>query len=307
MQSKLLRTLAAALGISALLIALIAAHPATTSAANLTGGNYTYVIDGEEVTFMFDPVVRKEGLLLPTEVFTEFGIKLDGTSTREISMTKDDLIAKVTVGSTQVNLAGQTKALATAPLRLNGRVFLPADLLKEFGVDFAQDGTMIFMRQLVEKMPEAKKLTDEEWGAFKTARGFTTNLRSDSNIYLITDMMLLNKEMVNTTNIGVSYGMRARLHQLMETNTLVLVRLTNPGNKAGGMQTAGTYLVDDLHNQYDVAQVIDIGEGLLNAKLVPNAERWGVLAFPKLPASVTKLTVYYDANTGIVGTFPVTQ
>lgn len=307
MKSKLLRTLAAALSVGALVTALVAAHPATTSAANLTGGNYTYVINGEEVTFMFDPVVRKEGLLLPTEVFTEFGIKVDGTATREVTLTKDDLGVKVTVGSNRIDLGGTAKNVVTSPLRLNGRVFLPADLLKEFGVDFVQDGTMLFMTPLVKEMPKVQTLLSSQWDAFKGTRGFSNNIKSDAGVFMMGDVMLLDSYMVNTTNIGVTYGMRARLNSMLETNTLILVRLSNLTSRSGGMQTAGAYLVDDQRNQYDLIQVLDIGQGLLTAKLAPGADRMGVLVYPKLNDSIKSFSMFYDANIATLGTFPVTK
>lgn len=51
----------------ALRVALLA-RP--TGAAPLTGGTTVYVIGGEEVTFTYDPISRKDGLLVPADVFT---------------------------------------------------------------------------------------------------------------------------------------------------------------------------------------------------------------------------------------------
>lgn len=304
MKSKFMRSLLAVLGIGALLIALVAVNPTTTTAANLSGGTYTYLINGEEVTFMFDPVVRKEGLLLPTEVFQTFGIAIDGATTKTPSVSKDGLIGKMTLGSNQIDLGGRLVTLVTAPLRLNGRLFLPADLLKEFGIDFVQDGTMIVMRPLVEKMPPAETMTPAEWNALKSLRGFTANIKADTNVYMTTDFTLLNEKMINTTNIGISYGIRAKLNAMLQTNTLMLVRVSNYSGKAGAMQTAGTFLVDDLRTQYDVTQVMDIGQGLLTAKVAPGADRWGVLVFPKVPDSVVSLALYYDAHASVLGNLP---
>ncbi|MDF2630808.1 MAG: hypothetical protein K0R39_4639 [Symbiobacteriaceae bacterium] len=307
MKSKYLRTLVAALSIGALLVALVTAMPNTTSAANLTGGNYTYVINGEEVTFMFDPVVRKEGLLLPTEVFTQFGIKLEGLNTRNITLSKDDFVTRLTLGANQALVGEQSKVILPAPLRLNGRVFLSAELLKEYGIDFAQDGTMLFMRPLVETMPEVVTWLPSQWDAFFTTRGFTANLKSDAGVFFEGRLALVDTDMANSTNMTGSYGTRARLLSLMETHTLVMIKISNFTNRSGGLQTAGFYLVDDQRRQYDMAQVVDIGQGLLNGKLAPASDRVGLIAFPKVPGTVKSLTLWYDANAAQVGIFPVTK
>ncbi|HWI61088.1 MAG TPA: stalk domain-containing protein [Symbiobacteriaceae bacterium] len=306
MKFKSMRSLLAVLGIGALLVALVAVVPSATQAANLTGGNYTYLINGEEVTFMFDPVVRKDGLLLPTEVFQQFGIAVAGATTRTPSVSKDDLVVKLNLGSTQVDLAGQVRTVATAPLRLNGRLFLPADLLKEFGIDFVQDGTMVIMRPLVEEMPKALTLTEAQWDAFTDNRGFRTNLKTDAGVFVMAEMILLNKDVINSTNMG-SYGTRAKLLSMLETNTLILVQVSNLSTRSGGLQTAGAYLVDDLRRQYDNPQVIDIGQGLLTAKLSPGADRMGVMAFPKVADNAKSVSMFFDTNIANVGTFPVVK
>ncbi|HYF78399.1 MAG TPA: stalk domain-containing protein [Symbiobacteriaceae bacterium] len=304
MKSKLLRTLAATLSVGALVTALVAANPTTTSAANLTGGNYTYVIDGEEVTFLFDPVVRKEGLLLPTEVFQHFGIKVQDAATKNPSVYTDSLTIKLTLGSTQADMGGTVRTVSTAPLRLNSRLFLPSDLLKEFGVEFSQDGTMVVMRELTDEPVALETQTPSEWDAYFTNRGFTANVKSDGNAYMVGKVALLNAAMINSTQFPITYGTRAKLHSLLQTNTLVLVDLSNTTNRSGGMQTAGAYLLDDQRNQYDLVQVFDLGQGLLNAKLAPGADRMGVLVYPKLAGTATSASIFYDANMAPLGTFP---
>jgi hypothetical protein len=303
MKSKYLRTLVAALSIGALLVALVTSTPTPTEAANLTGGNYTYLIDGEEVTFTFDPIARKDGLLLPTEVFQKFDITIEGGTTRNITLSKAGVSAKVTVGSTTYSLNGQPQDLNTAPLRLNGRAFLPADLLPEFGVDMSQDGNYISLSNYTNKLFRVEKLSDEEWNTLKGFRGFTAMVKADSGVNLYGEFWLLNEKMITAENLNITYGNRARLLGLLETKTLVLAKLSNMSNKAGGLVTGGLYLIDNKRNQYDLTSVVDIGYGLVSNKLAPAGDRYGVLAFPKLPTTTVNAILYYDNSGASIGTF----
>jgi hypothetical protein len=302
---KRFRTLLAVLSIAALLVTAVAFRPVSTSAANLTGGNYTYLVNGEEMTFTFDPVVRKDGVLLPLEVFQQFGITMDGGQLSTFMLSKEAVVAKLTVGTTTVVLNGNAQSVSTAPVRLNGRIFIPSDLLKEFGVDFAQDGNYISLRSFVGTMPRTQSLTDSEFNALQNRVGILNqSLKADSGSYLNADFLLLNADLVNTTNLGLSFGVRARLLSMLETNTLVYVRLSNLSNKAGALVTASTYLVDNLRNQYDVLNVMDLGSGLLTNKVVPGATRTGVLVYGKVPGTAELLSVYYDPNGTSLRTFP---
>jgi|GEM_PF-1710412 len=303
MKTKFMRSLLAVLGIGALLVALVAYNPSTTTAANLTGGQYTYLIDGEEVAFTFDPIAKKDGLLLPTEVFQKFDVIIEGGTTRNIILSKGTVRVNLTIGSTVFDLGGQPKALSTAPIRLNGRVFLPSELLREFGVDFTQDGNFISMRGFTDKYVDVKDLSTSEWGNLKGTLGFNNMVKLDSGVNVNGDFWMLTPSLITASNLNISYGNRARLLGLFETNSLVLVNLSNVSNKAGALVTATTYLIDDQRNQYDVQSVIDIGYGLLNSKLAPSADRLGVLVFPKLPASAVNAILYYDTNGYGLGTF----
>lgn len=302
--NKTIRRVGLALGTGALVLAL--ALPFTTGksdAANLTGGTYTYVINGEEVTFPFDPIVRKDGLLVPVEVFQQFGVTVDNPLNKSFSLKKNSVTATLTLGTTTYTLNGSNAAVATTPLRLNGRLFLPADLLKEFGVESSQDGNYVFLRAYVDGGATIKQTTDSDLTGFKMGRNFTTSVKLDSNGYANGEMTLLSQDILTSAALNISYGARARLQGMLATNTLVLAKLSNFTGKSGAMATAGTYLVDDQRTQYDLQQVIDIGNGLLSNKLAPGADRVGVLVFPKVNLTANNLVLYYDNNGGSLGTF----
>lgn len=298
-----LRQAVALIAASALLLTLVVSLPGSAGAANLTGGNYTYVINGEEETFAFDPVNRKDGLLLPAEVFQRFGVSVEGALTRTITLKKADVVATLTLGSTTFELQGQPEAVASAPLRLNGRLFLPADLLKHFGVEYSLDGTFVILRNYVGGDVASRELSDAEFNALKSARTFSASTRTDSSIYLTAEFTLLNEELLAAANLGISYGTRARLQGLLETNTLVMVKLSNTAFKAGALLTSGLYLVDSQRNQYELVSTVDFGKGSITSKIAPGADRTGVLVFPKVAGNAGTLTLYYDSNGATLGSF----
>ncbi|MGE5676151.1 MAG: stalk domain-containing protein [Mycobacterium leprae] len=304
--AKSMRKVLAIVGTLALLVALVASFTGRSQAANLTGGQYTYVINGEESTFPFDPIIRKDGLLLPAEVFQRVGIQVAGLTTKQITMTKDTVTEVVNVGTTAGTLNGVADNVATAPLRLNGRVFLPASVLADFGVDVTQDGTFVIIRNYTDGLQKATTLSDADWSNKSGAKSFTASLKADSNIYLSGTFTFLTPDLINTTNIGLNYGARARLLSLIQSNSLVLVHLSNTAFKSGAL-TTGLYLVDGNRNEYDLIQAFDAGQGLVTSKLAPGADRIGVLVFPKIQNLNTTLTLYYDANNGTVGSFTSLQ
>lgn len=305
--TKRMRTLAAMVLTLALLVAVVVANPRTSSAANLTGGNYTYLIDGEEYRFTYDPVVRKDGLLLPVEVFTEFGIDVKGAQGKDITVYTRDVTAKLTLGSTTLGLDGTVRKVTTAPLRLNGQLFLPADLLTQFGIDLVQDGTMIIMKSYAKPELETVTLNESEWTTLLQDRGFFENIRADSGMYLNAQFALVDEKMLSATNLGITFGQRVKLYDLLRSNTLVYVKLSNHATRAGSMLVTGTYLVDADRRQYEITDLIDIGSGKLDGKLAPYADRAGLLVYPKVPIGVRTLTVYYENNQAVIGTLVTTK
>jgi len=303
MVSKHIKKVAALMAVLLLLVAVVASAVGSASAANLTGGTYTYVMNGEEFSFSVDPLIRKDGVLLPAEVFGQFGITMEGALTRSVILKKDSVRVRITVGSTTVDVNGAPATVPTAPMRLNGRLFLPADLLKEFAIEFSQDGTIVTMRDYADGTPAVKSGTSAEVGTLKIGRNFVSSVKADTTIYLNGEFTLLTPELVADTSLGVTYGMRARLQNLLQTNTLVLVKLSNTSFRAGAMVTSGLYLVDDHRVQYDLSSVLDIGGGLVSSKIAPGADRQGVLVYPRLQGTSSILSAYYDANNGTLGSF----
>lgn len=304
MNKKLIATLL----VGAMLLATAAlAWPKQSQAATLSGGTYTYVVDGEEVTFPLDPIVQKNGVLLPLDVFTSLGVSVNGALEKEVVLSYGPVSAKLTVGRVTAEVMGETKPLPVAPVRLNGRLFLPAQLLESFGIAFSQEGNYVTLTRYVAKMPALTKLSPAEWRALKDDRTVRASVKADSAIYLDGEFTLLNAAMLADENLPLDYGTRARLMGLLETNSLLLVTLSNKSLKSGALQTTGIYLVDQYRNQYEVTGTIDVGQGLISNKVAPAADRMGVLLLPKLESGAGPIKLYYEGNGTIIGQFVTGQ
>jgi hypothetical protein len=291
------------IGTAALLVALVGGVAGTSSAANLTGGQYTYVLNGEEVTFPFDPVKLTNGLLIPVDVFQRFHVEVEHPLEHNVTLRRADVTATVTMGTPTFTLNGEPATLESAPLRLNGRLFLPAGLLKHLGVEYSSEGTFVVLRDSGDGMPYVREVTQVDYDRMRGMSSFTASVKADSGIMLDGDFTLLNEDLLIASANGLDYGTRARLFTLLKTNTVVLVTLSNNAGKAGGVVENGFFVVDDQRNQYELESVVATSAGLITAKIAPSANRTGVLVFPRVSPKATALSLYYDPNGSDLGVF----
>lgn len=299
---KSLRRFSLVIGAAVILALLVAVMVSPTAAAPLTGGNTTYLIGGEEVAITFDPVSRKDGLLLPVEVFERFKITVQDSTTRTPTVRRGDVSVRVSLGSTAVAIGTATKTISPAPLRLNGRIFLAADLLKEFGIEYNQDGAYLTLRDLADALDVSPA---SNFAAAKASQTFTAIIKSDTGSTMLdSEFTLLTPEIVSNVEFSKDFGLRVRLLRMLETNTLLLVRIRNEfSTRAVGWQAAGLYLVDDLRNQYDfTGQVVEV-QGDVTTRFAPTAEKVSVMVYPKTAPGFQKVTVYFDPNAASIGSF----
>lgn len=285
-----------------LLLMLLVFSSGPVTAATLSGGTYTYVVNGEEVRFAFDPIKVADGLLLPIEVFEHFQVTAESTG-RSIIMKRHGETALLTLGSETYALNGQAATMSGAPLRLNGRLFVPADLLGRFGVEFSQDETLIVMDDLAPDILPLKEYTPAELDLLKRGRSFSASIRVSSGGYMQAAFTLLSPDLIKASNLPISIWDRARLHRLLKTHTLVMVNLSNTSFKVGKLNAESVYLVGDDRTQYDLVSTVDLGPGSITATLVPGADRSGVLVFPKVGVNTNLLSLYYEPNEAILATF----
>lgn len=302
MRFRLVRWLAV-IGMAALLLGVGLPTTDKSMAATLTGGTYTYVVEGEEVSFVFDPVMINEQILLPSEVFEHFGIEVERAESREIRLGGGGVTVRINLGAVVADVDGRPEPIGVAPMRLNDRLFLPAELLRFFGIEFIHDGTYLLMRRYVAPNLSVRPYNDEEYASLRSGRHLVTTVRSDTNIQLDAEFTLLNAELLGSANLGLTYETRVQLHDLMTSHTLLLVKVSNRFVRAGRLLTADLFLVDDQRRQYEVVDIVDIGQGPLDERVVPTGDRKGVLLFPKLAPGAERASLYYDPNAGMIGTF----
>jgi len=297
-QRKTLVTLLAA----TFLLGLVALTPGDSSAANLTAGNYTFLLEGEEVTFTVDPVSRRDGLLAPAEVFVKVGIPVTGQQTRSYTLQTQNVTVKATLGSPFIEVNGKQEVLPLYPVRLNGRLFLPLELLRFFSIEYVADGNYVSMRDVTKDLPLVRALPSNEYESLRRDRVLTANTKLDTNIYVDVTFTLLGHDLLSATNLDLPITTRINLMVMAQTSTLVMVNVSNTSFRSGALPTAGLFLVDSGRRQYEVTSVLNIGDGLVTGKLAPGADRTGILVFPKVAANAQRLTVYYEPNGGPIGT-----
>lgn len=290
------------LGAAALLLALSWPLIPVGRAATLTGGTYTYIISGEEVAFTFDPIRLQDQLLLPSELFGHFGIQL-AESGRQIRLDRASVVVELEPGQPVALVGGRVEPLGAGAVRLNGRLFLPAELLRFFGIAFAQDGTFLLMREYAPSPVAPVKLPAEEYTKLRAGRSITTSLRADNQVQLQAEFTLLSPGLIQAANLELSAEVRARLLDLAKSRSLLLVQLSNRSIKAGSLVVSDLFLLDDQRNQYAPIEVVDLGPGRIDERLVPTVDRLGLILYPKLSGDATRAFLYYDPNAGNLGTF----
>lgn len=290
------------LGVAGLLLALSWPLIPVGRAATLTGGSYTYIIGGEEVAFTFDPIRIQDQVLLPSELFGHFGIHL-AESGRQITLDRASVVVELEPGQPVALVDGRVEPLGAGVVRLNGRLFLPAELLRFFGIAFAQDGTFLLMREYAPSPVAPVKLSAEEYTKLRAGRSITTSLRADNQVQLQAEFTLLSPDLIQAANLELSAEVRARLLDLAKSRSLLLVQLSNRSIKAGSLVVSDLFLLDDQRNQYAPIEVVDLGPGRIDERLVPTVDRLGLILYPKLSGDATRASLYYDPNAGNLGTF----
>jgi len=309
--SKISRRLVV-LAVLVAVLALVFSVP-TTQAATLTSGNYTYVVGGEETVFPFDPIVKKDGFLLPVDVFTSLGITVDNPQKKSMSITRDKVTVNVTLGQPWVTLQDGTQInVAPVPMRVSGRVFLPVQILAELSIDVQTDSSIITLRDLGSALTGVSGYPDPT--TFATAKQnatLTGVVKSTEGPYLNIDVTYLTPALAASPALVADAGTRSRLVRMLDTNTLLLVHLKNTygGNRGLTFNPSTLYIFDNTGMQYEYAgTTIDV-QGSISTKVAPTVDKYGILAFQKVSINASSLSYYLDSNPGLLQTLtlPVKQ
>jgi len=280
---------------------LVVTLSAAALAAPLSGGNTIYVIDGEDRSFTFDPIVMREGILLPEEVLLYLGLKVTvAEDSKGLTVERGAVRAELRLGQTQATVNGATLNLPPGPLRLIGKLFLPATLLEEFGFDIASEGSMLQIRDLAAGITLANPPAAyaDLWEQRTLRASVPTD---DARPYLDLEVTYLTPELVSSERFAASFRQRVECLSLLKTNTLLLVRAANRSSRSATLSPASLMLVDETTGQqYDVEQTL-AHNGLIHEKMAAGAVKSSVLVYPKLPEGLESVLLFSDTKGAAVG------
>lgn len=282
-----------------LVLLVVLALTAPASAGIMTTGSYTYMLRGNQIDYAVDILPVKGGYLVPPDVLESF--QLTPTVTGEnIVLKRGPVRVELRLGSDIARVDGRQLVTKAAPSYISGRLFLPAEVLPELGISMEVDGRVVLLTDHVKAITELGSGSPNFQAAWN---GHSTqgSLRLDGQ-YAYGTFTVLTKDLLSDPGLQISWGVRQRLLDLLETRTLVYVHLRNTGIKAISLDPAKMILVDPNGQQYDYLKLEVPVEGTVSAPVAPGAHRASVLAFPKVEADYVSL--YHDAAGNVIGTVP---
>lgn len=287
-----------------LLATLLLITAASTGAmgAPLSGGNTIYIINGEDIAFTFDPIVRADGVLIPDEVARWLGLTVTEAE-KSLTVTRGKVTAQLTLGQTWAVVDGRPMHLSPGPVRVIGKLFLPADLLKEFGLSVSLEGNLMEIRDLTAGLQFPEGLSREDYEAQLMRRTVRGRVRSDEGRpYLDLEFLWLTPEMVASEQFRATFRQRVEYLSLLQSNSLALVTVVNRSNGTVTLTPGSLMLVDEASgDQFDVERTLDY-QGLISEKVAPQARKASVLVYPKVPEGLDRLVLFSDTNQASLGT-----
>lgn len=294
---------ALALGLAVAGSALRAAAPAQ---AAVPTGTATYLVDGEERLFSLDPIQRQGGLLIPAEVLTRLGVQVDGPDARrQVTLSRQGLAITVRLGSTAAHTAAGPVTLGTAPFRQGGYLYVPLELADGLGYAHRSEGAAVVeLRDLLAPSPAAPAGVDDALYAQLEQRLTQAVTYRLGSVYAVADLIRVTPELAASAGWTADGALRAQALDLLDQYTVIEVRLRNDDSRVAVQFNPGSlYLVDDEGRQYDpTGQVVSV-TGDLAGRLVPRAEKSGLVLFPRLSPDAGGFRVYHADDGTMSGRF----
>ncbi len=276
----------------------------STAAAPLSGGNTVYVINGEETTFTFDPITRKDGTLLPMDVFAALGISVSQAD-KTVVVLKAGVQAHLTLGQSVGTIGKTAITVAPVPLKLSGRLFLPATVLEELGYEVMSESGYVQIRDLTQGINLNSDLDRMGYDNLKYRLTANNYLEADDGkTNLGVETTFLTPELLASGHFPATFKERVQYLNLLQTHSLLMVRVVNHSGRGATLNPASLMLLDKTTlQQYDVEQTLDY-RGLINAKIASGAGKTSILVYPKVDAATSSLYVFSDTSSATLG--PIT-
>ncbi|HWI63707.1 MAG TPA: stalk domain-containing protein [Symbiobacteriaceae bacterium] len=274
-----------------LLLTAIAVPPA--AAGVLTSASYTYLLKGRELELPVDLLTIQGAALMPEELVGALGLTpaVDGDAVR---LQRGPVTVELQLGSEVATVDGKARLLKAGPVRVAGRLFLPAEILPDLGFTLTVDGKFVLLTDY---------LTDEPAKTLSNLKPFTleTTVRDGANLFGL-KVTALTSDLLADPALGIPWGTQLRLRSLLQTRTLLLITVKNQSLRAITLDPAKLMLVGDGGRQYDyLKQEIPI-DGSVTGAIAPGAQRSSVLAYPK--ADGDWFDLYLDGAQAVLGRLP---
>lgn len=261
----------------------------------LTSSNYTYLLKGKELNLPVDIITVQSSPMVPEDLLAAFGLKpaIEGDG---VVLTRGPVTVRLQLGAETVWVNGKPRPLKAAPLKVSGRVFVPAEILPDLGASLTVDGKFVL---LTDYLGAADAATDAAapTGALR-AYTLESFIRDGSTMANLT-ITSLTPDLIRDPALGIPWGTRLKLLTMLENRTLVMVSMKNQSVKATSLDPSKLMLVDPQGSQFDYTKVEVTVDGSVTAAVAPGALRVSVLVYPKVNAE--SFDLYYDGTGNVLG------
>ncbi len=278
--------------LAALVALSLVALPSSEAASTVS--NTTYLVNGREIPVGFDPISLKSGMLLPEVLMDQISVTVNQSGTGAFTATRGLVTVKMQVGSKVARLDGVSRILASAPIRLTGQLYIPAEAMTLLGVQVSIEGGYLFLDAWppVQGTPDTAKYTEARRASAQER--VITPVR-DTTIRV--EVVRLNDAIVMGQPWTADPFARGRTLELLQSGNLIQITITNSSNKVLNFTPSSYFLVDNLGNQYPLSDDRIPLMGDLFGNIAPGAIVSGVLVYPGLAQDVRMLNLYLQTQT----------
>lgn len=270
-------------------------------AGPLTAGNYTYIYQGRELELPVDILTVQGATLVPEEMLNALGVPAE-VQGDAVTLARGPVQAELTLGSDNLQVEGKNLMLRSFPVRVSGRLFVPAEALSHLGLEITLDGKFVLIREYspVETPPQ-QILDNASFQRLLTSRTVEGTVRGNSGAYANATFTVLNRALLADSRINLPWGTRIKLLEMLQNRTLILVTLSNTSLRTVSLDPAKLLLRDDKGRQYDYLKSETAIDGTVTSTVAPGARRTSILAYD-LVSGAGSLALYYEPNGDFIGT-----
>jgi len=285
--------------IGLLTLVLLASIAIPASAGVLTANNYTYLLRGRELDLPVDILSVQGAYLVPDELLAALGLTpaYDGDA---IGLTRGSVTVELMLGSEIAQVAGKARQLKAAPMKVSKRSFVPAEVLADLGYSLTVDGKFVLLADYAPATPPPA-LSQSEFDGVLKAHTVQGTIR-DGSTYATVTVTALTAELLGDERLGIPWGTRLKLLQMLKTRTLLLVTMRNQSVKAVAFDPAKLMLVTDGGSQADYLKTEVAVDGSVTSPVAPGAVRTSVLAYSQIETD--EFDLYHDGAGAVLGRLP---